>query len=67
MILIHWFIERISSGMKIVKKNSRNRIGNRFMSICLICYVEKEEMMKITNEPMIHRVMKTQERRFDDN
>ena len=30
MILIHWFIERISSGMKIMKKNSRNRIGNRF-------------------------------------
>ena len=67
MILIHWFIERISSGMKIVKKNSRNRIGNPFMSICLICYVEKEEIMKITNEPVIHHVMKMQERRFDDN
>ena len=67
MILIHWFIERVFSGTKIVKKNSRNRIGNRFMSICLICYVEKEEMVKITNKPMIHHVMKIQERRFDDN
>jgi hypothetical protein len=53
--------------MKIVKTNLRNRIGDQFMSDCLICYVEKEEMMKITNEFVIRRFMKMQERRFDDN
>jgi hypothetical protein len=60
-------VERIFSGMKIVKTNLRNRIGDQFMSDCLICYVEKEEMMKIMNESMICRFMKMQERRFDDN
>jgi hypothetical protein len=60
-------VERIFSGMRIVKTNLRNRIGDQFMSDCLICYVEKEEMMKITNESVIRRFMKMQERRFDDN
>ena len=60
-------VERIFSGMKIVKTNLRSRIGDQFMSDCLICYVEKEEMMKVTNESVIRRFMKMQERRFDDN
>ncbi|CAD6333648.1 unnamed protein product [Miscanthus lutarioriparius] len=60
-------VERIFSSMKIVKTNLRNRIGDQFMSDCLICYVEKEEMMKITNESVIRRFMKMQERRFDHN
>ena len=60
-------VERIFSGMKIVKTNLRNHIGDQFMSDCLICYVEKEEMMKVTNESVIRRFMKMQERRFDDN
>ena len=60
-------VERIFSGMKIVKTNLRNRIGDQFMSDCLICYVEKEEMMKVTNESVIRRFMKMQECRFDEN
>ncbi|XP_021306313.1 uncharacterized protein LOC8155504 [Sorghum bicolor] len=60
-------VERIFSGMKIVKTNLCNRIGDQFMSNCLICYIEKEEMMKITNEAVIRRFMKMRERRFDDN
>jgi len=51
-------VERIFSSMKIVKMNLRNRIGDQFMSDCLICYVEKEEMIKITNESVIRRFMK---------
>ena len=42
-------IERCFSAIKIVKTFLRNRIGDKFMSICLICYVEKEEMLKVTN------------------
>ncbi|KAG2559180.1 hypothetical protein PVAP13_8NG295552 [Panicum virgatum] len=51
----------------IVKTNLRNRIGDQFMSDCLIWCVEKEEMMKVTNESVIRRFMKMQECRFDDN
>ena len=42
-------VERCFSAIKIVKTFLRNRIGDKFMSICLICYVEKEEMLKVTN------------------
>jgi hypothetical protein len=56
-------VERIFSGMKIVKTNLRNRIGDEFMNNCLICYVEKEEMMK---DAVVRRFMKMQGCRFQD-
>jgi hypothetical protein len=59
-------VERIFSGMKIVKTNLHNRIGDEFMNNCLICYVEKEEMMKVTNDTVVRRFMKMQGRRFQD-
>ena len=59
-------VERCFSAIKIVKTFLRNRIGDKFMSNCLICYVEKEEMLKVTNEAVVCRFMKIQDRRFDD-
>jgi len=59
-------VERIFSGMKIVKTNLCNRIGDEFMNNCLICYVEKEETMKVTNNVVVCRFMKMQGRRFQD-
>jgi hypothetical protein len=58
-------VERIFSGMKIVK-TSTYRIGDEFMNNCLICYVEKEEMMKVMNDAMVRRFMKMQGCRFQD-
>ena len=52
--------------MKIVKTELRNRIGDIYMSNSLICYVEKEEPLKVTNEAVVRRFMKMQGRRFDD-
>jgi hypothetical protein len=60
-------VERIFSSTKIVKTNLRNRIGDKFMNNCLICYVDKEEMMKVTNNAMVHRFMKMQRHRFQDD
>ena len=59
-------VERCFSAMKIVKTYLRNRIGDSYMSNSLICYVEKELMMKVTNEAVVRRFMKMQGRRFDD-
>ena len=59
-------VERCFSAMKIVKTELRNRIGDIYMSNSLICYVEKEEPLKVTNEAVVHRFMKMQGRRFDD-
>jgi hypothetical protein len=59
-------LERCFSAMKIVKIYLRNRICDKYISNSLICYVEKEEMLKVTNEAVIRCFMKMQGRRFDD-
>jgi hypothetical protein len=59
-------VERCFSAMKIVKTYLHNRIGDEYMSNSLICYVEKEEMMKVTNETMVQRFMKMKGRRFNE-
>jgi hypothetical protein len=38
--------------------NLWNHINDQFMSNCLIFYVEKEEMMEVTNEAVVSRFMK---------
>ncbi|KAJ1266202.1 hypothetical protein BS78_08G132900 [Paspalum vaginatum] len=60
-------VERCFSAMKIVKTHLRNRIGDEYMGNSLICYVEKEQMMKVTNEAVVHRFMTMKDRRFDND
>nr|CAE05818.1 OSJNBa0028M15.10 [Oryza sativa Japonica Group] len=60
-------VERCFSAMKNVKTYLRNKIGDEYLSDSLICYVEKEEMKKVTNEAVVRRFMKMQGRRFDDD
>jgi hypothetical protein len=60
-------VERCFSAMKIVKTKLRNQIGEIDMSNSLICYVEKEELLKVTNEAVIQRFMKMKPRRFDED
>ena len=52
--------------MKIVKTELRDRIGDIYMSNSLICYVEKEELLKVANDAVVRRFMKMQGHRFDD-
>jgi hypothetical protein len=59
-------VERCFTAMKIVKTELRNRIGDIYMSNSLICYVEKEELLKVTNEAVIQRFMTMKPCRFDD-
>nr|CAD39903.2 OSJNBa0065B15.7 [Oryza sativa Japonica Group] len=51
-------VERCFSAMKNVKTYLRNKIGDEYLSDSLICYVEKEEMKKVTNEAVVRRFMK---------
>lgn len=46
-------VERCFSAMNVVKKKLRNKMGDRFMSDCLICYVEKEVFSTISNDEVI--------------
>ncbi|CAH9105790.1 unnamed protein product [Cuscuta epithymum] len=46
-------IERCFSAMKIVKTNLRNRIGDQFLSDCLVCFIERDVFETVTNETVI--------------
>lgn len=46
-------VERCFSAMNIVKKKLRNKMGDQFMSDCLICYVEKDLFSAITNDEVV--------------
>ncbi|KAG2609519.1 hypothetical protein PVAP13_4KG043066 [Panicum virgatum] len=46
-------VERRFSAMNIVKKKLRNKMGDQFMSDCLICYVEKDLFSAITNDEVV--------------
>jgi asparagine synthetase A len=48
-------VERIFSAIKLVKTYLRNRIDDEYMSNSLICYVEKQEMEKVTNDIVVRR------------
>ena len=50
-------VERCFLGMKIVKTTLSNRMGDQHLSHRLICYLEKEEMKKVTNEAVVRRFM----------
>ena len=50
-------VERCFSGMKIVKTTLSNCMGDQHLSHRLICYLEKEEMKKVTNEAVVRRFM----------
>ncbi|KAG2539393.1 hypothetical protein PVAP13_9NG471214 [Panicum virgatum] len=50
-------VERCFSSMKIVKTSLSNRMGDDHLSHSLICYIEKEEMKKVSNEAVVHRFM----------
>jgi hypothetical protein len=60
-------VERCFSGMKLVKTTFSNRMGDAHLSNRLICYLEKEELMKVTNDVVVHRFMNMEGkgRRFD--
>jgi hypothetical protein len=46
-------VERCFSAMNVVKKKLRNKMGDQFMSDCLICYVEKDIFSTISNDAVI--------------
>ncbi|RID44592.1 hypothetical protein BRARA_I01376 [Brassica rapa] len=48
-------VERCFSAMKLVKTAARNRIGDQFLSDCMVCFVEKELLDSVSNEKVIQR------------
>ncbi|KAK9075908.1 hypothetical protein SSX86_004238 [Deinandra increscens subsp. villosa] len=56
-------VERCFSGMKIVKSDLRNRIGDENLNDSCICYIEKELLKNVTTDDMIDRFQKMKTRR----
>uniref|UniRef100_A0A0A9GZJ4 HAT C-terminal dimerisation domain-containing protein n=1 Tax=Arundo donax TaxID=35708 RepID=A0A0A9GZJ4_ARUDO len=59
-------VERCFLAMKIVKSYLRNRIGDEYLSESLICYVEKRELERVTNDIVINRFQNYRKRRVGD-
>ena len=47
--------------MKLVKTDLRNRIGEEYFNGALICVVEKEELLNVTNEVVRKRFFNMKE------
>ena len=56
-------VERCFSAVKLVKTTARNRIGDQFLSDCMVCFIEKELFDSVSNERVIERFQKMNERR----
>ena len=50
-------VESCFLGMKIVKTSLSNRMGDQHLSHRLICYIEKEEIKKVSTETVVRRFM----------
>ena len=57
-------VERCFSAMKLMKTATRNRIGDEFLSDCLVCYIEKELFESVTNKTVVKRFQSMRERRI---
>jgi hypothetical protein len=59
-------VERCFSAMRIVKTYLRNRLSDDALEYNLICYVEKEDMRKVTNDAVINHfeILKNRRVRF---
>ncbi|RID62925.1 hypothetical protein BRARA_E01964 [Brassica rapa] len=51
------------SAMKLVKTAARNRIGDQFLSDCMVCFIEKELFDSISNEKVIKNFQMMNKRR----
>ena len=57
-------VERCFSAMKLVKTCLHNRLKNDSLSDDVICYVEKEEMKKVTNDQVVEYFMARRKRMY---
>jgi hypothetical protein len=51
--------------MNIVKNVLGNKMGEQFMSHCLICFVEKDIFSTITKDDVIDRFKKVKNKRIE--
>ena len=55
--------ERIFSAMKVVKTESRNKMGDDWLNHRMICYVEREVFATIKNNDILHHFQELKTRK----
>ncbi|KAK4722096.1 hypothetical protein R3W88_012329 [Solanum pinnatisectum] len=46
-------VERAFSSMKHIKNEVRNSIGNQYLNDCLVCYIERDVFINVSNDVII--------------
>ncbi|KAL1815817.1 hypothetical protein ACET3Z_018391 [Daucus carota] len=58
-------VERAFSAMNIVKSNLRNKMGDDFLTGCLVCYIEKDLFTAVDTEAIIQNFQNMTTRKAD--
>ena len=56
-------VERAFSAMKIIKTDLRNKMGDEWMSHCMICYIERDIFASIEDRQIIEHYQAMRTRR----
>ncbi|XP_016578832.1 zinc finger MYM-type protein 1-like [Capsicum annuum] len=56
-------VERVFSSMRHIKNELRSSIGDAYLSDCLVCYIEKDIFVNISNDAIIDRFQNMKTRR----
>ncbi|KAH0648628.1 hypothetical protein KY285_033876 [Solanum tuberosum] len=56
-------VERAFSSMKHIKNEVRNSIGNQYLNDCLVCYIERDVFINVSNDAIIDRFQNMKTRR----
>lgn len=48
-------MEKAFSSMKHIKNKVWNSIGNQYLNDCLVCYIEPDVFIKVSNDVIIDR------------
>ena len=56
-------VERVFSGLNLVKSQTRNRMCDEFLNDCLVTWIEREIFSNISEDDIIHTFMAMRKRK----
>ena len=56
-------VERVFSGLNLVKNQMRNHMGDEILNDCLVTFIEREIFCNISEDDIIHTFMAMRKRK----
>ena len=56
-------VERVFSGLNLVKNQMRNHMGDELLNDCLVTFIEREIFSNISEDDIIHTFMAMRKRK----